>query len=385
MKIPLKYNLRSLRVRKIGTFMTILGVGLTVAIFVSMLALVHGLESTFTETGHENHLVIIRQGSMNEVNSFYNRDLFQTIRFLPGVAKDEKGEPLASGEIAVIINHPRVTGETTNVVIRGLSDTGFTLRPEARLLRGRKFQSGSREIIVSKAVSERFRDMQLGSTVRIARSNWKVVGVFDAGGRAYDSEIWASYEDISQEWDRPIYSSIVLAAENAQAAERIRKRIADDKQIRLQAFHQKQYFRDQMISSIGIKTLGTFIAILMGVGSCFAAMNTMYAAVMARSKEIGTLRALGFRRRSIRGSFLVESLVLAFLGGVLGCLLALPLHGVSTGSINFVTFSEVAYNFRVTPRILLQGMMFSLFVGIVGGFLPARRASRQRLLEVLRD
>ncbi|MFQ5930037.1 MAG: ABC transporter permease [Acidobacteriota bacterium] len=385
MKIPLKYNLRSLWVRRVGTLMTALGVGLTVAIVITMMALVNGLDSTFVETGHDNHLVVLRQGSLNETNSYFNFDLLEIMRFLPGVSTNAENEPLAAGEIVVIINHPRVTGEPSNVMMRGTSDVGFELRPEVKITEGRKFRRGLREIIVSGPLSKRFQDMGLGDTIHIARSDWKVVGIFEADGTAYDSELWGDYNEIAEEWNRPAYSSVLLKAEDAEAAEKLQQRIADDNRIQLEAIPQKEYFRGQTISSVGIKGLGVLIAVVMGIGSCFAAMNMMYGTVMSRAKEIGTLRALGFRKRSILASFLAESVFLAIIGGALGCLMALPIHGISTGTANFMTFSEVLFNFRITPEILLQGMIFAAGVGILGGFLPARRAARSRLIDVLRD
>jgi len=385
MKIPLRYNLRSLLVRWVGTLMTAIGIGLTVAIFIVMNALVNGLDSTFVQTGRENQLVIIRQGSLAETNSYFDRGLYETVRLLDGIAHDKSGQPLASGEITVIINHPRLTGESANVLIRGVSDMAFAVRPEVKITSGRKFRDGLRELVVSQSLANRFQNMQIGKTIHIGRSDWRVVGLMEAGGTAYDSEIWADYEDVAQEWDRPIYSSILVRANDAKAAESLTKRIKDDQRINLQALDQKTYFKDQMVSSIGIKALGFFIAVVMGIGSCFAAMNMMYSAVMGRMKEVGTLRALGFKRRSILSSFLVESVILALAGGILGCLMALPLHGLSTGTANFISFSEVLFHFRITPTILLKGLAFAAIVGVLGGILPARRAARIKLVEVLRD
>lgn len=389
MKIPLKYNLRSLWVRRVGTLMTAVGIGLTVAVLVAMMALVHGLDATFVETGYENDLVVIREGSLNEINSYFSRDLFQTVKLLPGVAVRQTGSgdslPLAVGEVIVVINHPRLDGEPSNVVIRGTSDMGFQLRPEIQIVDGRRFKKGIRELIVSTSLANRFQDMQLNSTLTIADNDWKIVGVFDAAGTAYNSEIWGDYDEIALAWNRPIYTSILVRAKDGAAAQSLQKRIEDDRRIQLQAIPQKEYFAGQTISSAGLKVLGFLIAVVMGVGSCFAAMNMMYAAVMSRFKEVGTLRALGFRRRSILASFMMESIVLALLGGVIGCLLALPVNGISTGTTNFATFSEVLFNFRITPTILATALAISALVGILGGFLPARRASRLKLVEVLRD
>jgi putative ABC transport system permease protein len=385
MKIPLKYNIGSLWIRRVGTLMTAMGIGLTVAICVIMLALIHGLDSTFVDTGHANYLIVIRQGSLNEMNSYFNRDLYAVISLLPGIRKNEKGEPLTSGEIVVVINHPRMTGETSNVMVRGVGPAAFQLRPEINLVQGRIFHSGMRELIVSRPIANRFHNMQLGSTVHLSHSEWKIVGIFDAGGTAYDSEIWGDYNDIAIDWDRPIYSSILVAAEDALSAKALEQRIADDRRIHLQAISQTEYYRSQTISSIGLKALGSFIALIMGIGSCFAAMNMMYAMVMSRTREIATLRTLGFGRFSILFSFVLESIVLALIGGFLGCLMALPMHGVSTGTANFTNFSEILFHFRITPQILLQGMILSGLLGLVGGFLPARKASRTQLLEALRE
>ena len=387
MKIPIRYNLRSLWVRRVGTLMTALGIGLTVAILVAMMALIDGLDSTFVNTGNPNDLVVIRQGSQNETNSYLDRNLFPKVRFLPEVARDQDDEPWASGELIVVINHERITGagETSNIVVRGTGNRGFEMRPEVRIVEGRRHAKGVRELIVSRSLSRRFKNMKLGDTLPIAQNEWTVVGIFDAGGTAYDSEIWGDYDEIALAWNRPIYTSFLVRANNAQARAALAKRIEEDRNIELQAIPQDEYYEGQTISSIGIKALGIFIAVVMGIGSCFAAMNMMYGTVMARFKEIGTLRALGFRRRSILASFLVESVLLALLGGVVGCLMALPVHGISTGTTNFASFSEVLFHFRITPEILFKAILFVGLVGIAGGLLPAARAARVRLIDVMRD
>lgn len=385
MRIPLKYNFRSLWVRRAGTLMTALGIAFTVSIVITMLALANGLDSMFVETGRENDLIVIRRGSQNEVNSYFNRGFFQTVRYLPGVSRDEAGDPLACAELVVIVNHPRLDGKSSNFMVRGTSQAGFRIRPEVRIVEGRGFREGLREVIVSRSLSGRFQNMALGDSIRFARGEWKVVGIFDAGGTAYDSELWADYQQVAQDWDRPIYNSITLRAESSAAAEQIQRRVFEDQRIQLQAIPQKKYFADQTTSSIPIKALGFLIAIVMGIGASFAAMNMMYGAVMARSREVGTLRAIGFKRRSILASFLVESVCLSLIGGALGCLMALPMHGISTGTANFQTLNEVLFKFRITPGILLQGLLFSLIVGAFGGYLPARRAARAKLIAVLRD
>ncbi len=383
--IPIRYNIGSLWVRRTGTLMAVLGIALTVSIVVTMMALVHGLESTFVDTGDENNLIIIRQGGQNEVNSYFSRDVFPTVRFLPGIAKGADGEPLAVGETLVIINHLRNNGQSSNMLVRGTSDMGFHLRPEVRIVEGRRFRPGLREVNVSQSLSSRFQNLKLGESIHMARSDWRVVGIFDAGGTAYDSELWASYEEVCQDWDRPIYSSILLKAESAEAAESIGKKVADDQRINLQAIPQVKYYADQTSASVGIKALGYFISIVMGVGASFAAMNMMYGAVMSRSKEVATLRSLGFRKRHILACFMMESILVGLAGGILGCLLALPIHGVSTGTASFQSFSEILFNFRITPAILFKGLLFATVVGALGGFLPARRAARMRLIDIMKE
>ena len=385
MKIPLKYNLRSLWVRKIGTLMTALGIGLTVAVLVTMMALVRGLDATFMETGQEHDLIVLRKGAANETNSYFNRDFFPTIRHLPGVAKGEDGEPLAVGEMVVVINHPRRSGEDSNVIVRGTTPLGLTMRPEVEMVKGRFFRKGLREIIVSLSLANRFQDMGLGDQLATAGRAWNVVGVFEAGGSAYNSEIWGDYDEIAQAWSRRVYSSILVRTTGTEAAQGFEKRIDEDRRIQLMAVPQRDYYAQQATSSVGIKTLGWFLAVVMGIGSCFAAMNMMYGSIMARFKEVGTLRSIGFKRRSILASFLIESILLAVLGGLIGCVLALPVHGISTGTTNFTMFTEVLFKFRITPDILLKAVLYSAVVGILGGFLPALRAARLKLVEVLRD
>ena len=385
MKIPLKYNIRSLWVRWPGTLMTALGIGLTVAIVVVMLAMIRGLDLTFLETGDPQNLVVIREGSMNEVNSFFARDLYDTVRFLPGVRRDADNEPMAVGELVTVINHPRRDGEDSNIMIRGTSEAGFRLRPEVVLVEGRVFTDGLREVIVSRSLSNRFAGLEVGDSVEIGNAEWRVVGLFDAAGGAYDSEIWAGYQDMAQVWQRPIYSSMLLRAESLEAVGPLSARISEDQRIQLNALAQPEYYAQQTISSVGLKALAVFITLILGIGACFAIMNMMYGAVMTRRQEVATLRALGFRRRSILGSFLMESAVLSLIGGALGCILGSLLNGYSAGTSNFASFSEVVFNFRITPEIIGMGMVFALVMGVIGGILPARRAATVRLIDVLRQ
>jgi putative ABC transport system permease protein len=375
--VPIKYNFRSLIVRRVGTIMTMLGVALTVAVFVSVLAMLNGVENTVVDSGEPLNLIMIRQGSQAETNSFFDRELKPIVESTEGVTA-------VAGEIIVLINQPRVTGETANVIVRGISDKSIELRPRVKIVEGRLFRTGLREVIVSRPISQRFKDSKVGSKIKIGRSNWDVVGLFDATHTAYDSEIWGDYNEISGEFERPIYNSLLVRCADDASLAAVRERLSGDRRIQLDVFRQKEYFESQTGVMLPIKVLGYLIAIIMSIGSSFAVMNTMYAATAYRTREIATLRVLGFKRRNIVLSFMFESLVLAVLGGVLGCLLALPVNGLSTGMGNFVTFSEMVFDFKVTPRLMLDGIAFAAVMGILGGFLPARLAARLTIVRALR-
>jgi putative ABC transport system permease protein len=376
--IPIQYNFRSIIVRRVGTIMTVLGVALTVAVFVSILAMIQGLQSTYIDTGDPLNLIVIRQGSLSEVNSFFDREI-------KGIIESIEGVQAVSGEIIVLINHPRLSGETTNIMIRGVSDKSLELRPKLTLSEGRMFRPGLREIVVSRSISNRFKDAGLGEAMKIGRTTWNVVGILDAARTAYDSEVWADYNEIAQEFERPIYSSLMVRAVDEGSIAGIRQRIAEDRRVKLDAFGEKEYFEDQTSSaSAPLQVLGYLVGIIMAIGSCFAVMNTMYAATAYRTREIATLRVLGYKRYHILTSFVIESVVLAIAGGILGCLLALPVHGISTGTANFQNFAEVVFQFRITPYLALLGLIFAAVMGSIGGLLPAMRAARTPVIQALR-
>lgn len=377
MPIPLKYNLRSLLVRRAGTAMAIISIAATVAVFISVMSLVQGLERVFIVTGHPLNLVVIRQGSQVETTSSLQVPTLQTLRYLPGIQKDGRGEPLVSPELLVLVFIPRAGGAETHVIVRGTTPAGIALREQVRLVEGRLFRGGLRELVTSRTMARRF-GLALGSVIKLGRSDWQVVGLSEAGGSAYDSELWADVSAVADDFNRSgFYSSVLLRAADAAAAAELTRRITDDRQLHLQARPEPEYYRDQIRSSMPVKVLGTFIAFVMAIGSCFAAMNAMYATVAYRTREIATLRVLGFSRAAVLLAFLVESALLATAGGALGCLLALPVHGLSTGTMNMLTFAEVAFHFRVTPRIIGQGLIFAAAVGLLGGLLPARMAARR--------
>jgi putative ABC transport system permease protein len=383
--IPLKYNLRSVLVRRTGTLMAVLSVAATVAVFVSVMALWRGLEAAFVATGHSLNLVVIRQGSQVETNSSLEREKIQTIKYLEGVAKDERGEPLVSAEIQVLAFLPRSGGERAHVIMRGVSPAGLSLRPQVHMMTGRIFTPGLREVIVSRVLARRFA-MEIGQPLKLEGGDpWVVVGLFDGGGSAYESEIWTDVNAVADEFKRPVYSSALMRATNTEAVDSLARRISDDRRLHLQARSEIEYFREQTKASAPIKMLGTFIALIMSIGACFAAMNAMYASVAYRRREIGTLRVLGFQRHQVLLAFLVESALLAIAGGALGCLLSIPIHGVSTGTMNFNTFAELAFYFRITPGMLTAGIAFSALMGALGGFLPALLAARRTIIQTIRD
>ena len=339
--------------------------------------MVNGLENTYVNSGEPLNLVLLRKGSQTETNSYYNRSF-------KGIVETMNGVQAVSGEILVIINHPRLTGESANLIVRGISDKTFALRPKIKLVEGRMLKTGLREVMVSRSVSNRFKDGKIGDAIHIGRTDWKVVGIFDAARTPYDSEIWGDYGDVAQEFDRPIYSSLLVRCTDESSLKDVQQKIIDDRRLQMDAPRETEYFESQVGTAAPMKVLGYVVGIIMAIGSCFAVMNTMYAATAYRTREIATLRVLGFRRRNILLSFLLESLLLALIGGALGCLFALPMNGISTGTANFITFSEIVFQFRVTPRLMLIGLAFSAIVGTLGGFLPARLAARIPIVRALR-
>lgn len=384
MAIPLKYNFRSLLVRRAGTAMAIISVAATVAVFVAVLGLAQGIERVFAVTGDPLNLVIIRQGSQVEGSSSIPIPVYHNLRYLEGIARDSQGNPLVSPELLALVFLTRAAGDQANVSLRGTTPAGLALRGQVVLVEGRLFRSSMRELIASRSLAARF-NLQVGSRLRLGRSDWEVVGITDASGTAYGSELWADIGAVADDFNRTeIYSSVLARAQDAAAAQQLIQRITDDRRLHLQPRLEPEYFRDQMRTSMPIKGLGIFIAMVMAVGACFAAMNAMYATVAFRTREIATLRVLGFSRGAVLFAFVLESALLSAIGGALGCLLALPVHGISTGTMNFYTFSELTFAFRLTPGLLARGLIFSVAVGIVGGLLPARMASRRPLVLALR-
>jgi putative ABC transport system permease protein len=388
MPIPISYNIRNLAVRKTTTVMTALGIALTVAVLCAVLSMVEGLRVAFTSSGHPLNLLLIRKGSGAELSSVVSRnDYNEVIRFRPGIARDPDGRPLASLELVTIINLPSLEfPEGVNVNVRGLSPIGLELRNESRLERGRWFQPGRREIVVGSEIGSQNPSAQVGKSIRFGRGEWRIVGVFTSSYPARNSEIWGDLDQVRSDLNRfDACSSVLLRAANPVAMRALASEFAVEQRLQLEALPETEYFAKQTDSGDIIRYLGTFVAIIMAVGSCFAAMNTMYAAVARRSKEIGTLRVLGFSRFSILLCFVLESVLISLLGGLLGLLLILPLHGLSTGVGSMTTFAETSFQLAITPKVVISGLAFALIMGALGGFLPAFSAARKQILVALRQ
>ena len=387
MAIPISYNIRNLKLRKGATVMTALGIALTVTIAIFIMALLAGLRDAFATSGEPTNVLVLRKGSNSELAAGgVEREAMQTLKDLPGIAKDSKGDTMISGETILVIVLPRKdgTGET-NVTMRFLSPIGLEMRPAVKIVAGRWFTPGQREVVVSKSIHERFSQSNIGDTMFFGKGYWTVVGVFDSGGSAHESEIWADINQIASDLDRTQYSSVLMRATDVQTAAALKNRVSDDQRLKLNGMLESEYFAQQTKTGNPIKIVGWAVAVIMAVGSIAAAMNTMYAAVAYRAREIATLRVIGFSRPSILTSFVFESLCLALLGAVAGIVLMLPFNGMTTGTSNPVTFSEAVFRLRMTPSVISNALNFAAIMGFLGGLLPAWQASRRNILNALRD
>lgn len=386
MAIPISYNIRNLKLRKGLTIMTALGIALTVTTAIFIMALLAGLNRAFSSSGDPLNILVMRKGSTAELSSGFDAALFPTLKNLPGIAKDSHGDPLVSSEVVVALVLPRKdgTGET-NVSVRGMMPDGLELRPKVKLTGGRWFSPGQREIVVSESIHKRFAGADIGDTMQFGKGPWKVVGIFDAGGSAYESEIWGDVNQMLSDFDRTGgYSSAYLRSTDAVSADALKNRVSDDQRLKLDGMLETAYYDKQTSSGAPIKFVGFLVAIIMAIGSSFAAMNTMYAAVAYRGREIATLRVIGFNRPSILTSFVLESLMLSLLGALVGIVLMLPFNGMTTGTSNSVTFSEVVFSLRMTPAVVGSAVAFALIMGLFGGLAPAWHAARQDILSALR-
>jgi len=386
-RIPLNYIWRNLATRKLTTALTAGGMALVVFVFTAVLMLDAGLRTTMVSTGSPDNLLAIRSGSETEIQSSIDNDQLGVLESLPHIALDAQGQALLARECVVLYSLVKKdTGVPTNVTIRGTTQTGLALRPQVKLVTGRMFRPGASEIIVGASLAKGFAGVEVGQTLTFARRDWLVVGIFDAGRTAFNSELWGDAEQLKQAFRRSLYSSLILKLDDVHSVEAIRQMIVKDRRLTIEVKPETQFYADQSKMLAGfISILGLTLSIIFSIGAVIGAMITMYAAVANRTAEIGTLRAIGFRRGSILIAFLLESMLLALLGGVVGLAAASLMQSVSISTMNWQTFSELAFAFRLTPGIAMSSLLFSFSMGLIGGVLPAWQAARLNIVDALRS
>ncbi|MGZ5445663.1 MAG: ABC transporter permease [Thermoanaerobaculia bacterium] len=386
MAIPLKYNIGNLMSRKGSSAMTVLGIGVVIAVMVAMMALYNGVQQALVSSGSKENMIILREGAQAESTSWVTRDKYRILRDLPGIAKATDGQPLISPELVIIFKLPRRDNPTgSNVNVRGVTPKALELRPFMKLVEGRMFRSGVNEVIVSQRMRERFVDLDIGDTFRFGTQTWSVVGVFDAKRTSFDSEIWADVETLGLAQKRPEYSSVLTRPESAGTFKIIADAIQSDPRLKLQSKTEYKYYDEQTTGLLGIRILVTIVAFFMVLGATLGAMNTMFSAVASRKRELATMRALGFKRRDVLLSVVVEAIVLSGLAGIAGVLMALPVNGIATGTANFITFSEVAFNFTISTEVAVFAVVLAIVAGVIGGLLPAISAARLPITRALRE
>ena len=389
MAIPFSYNVRSVAARWTTAVVSILGIAGTVGVFVAMLAMARGFQATLIASGSASNSIIRRAGASSEMDSGVSLDQTQVIADAQQVARSPEGTPLSSPEMVVIGAFPLTkSGTDANVQIRGMTPIALEVRPSVKVVEGRFFEPGLAELVVGSNAVEIYRGLGLGSTVSFGGQDWEVVGIFNAGGSAFDSEIWCDHTVLAQTFKRPtnVFSSVTARLNSPTDFDAFKDALTSDPRLTVQVERETEYYakQSQMVSTL-IRVLGFLVAFVMAVGAVFGALNTMYSAVAARSREIATMRALGFGGGSVVLSFMFEPLLIALIGGVLGCIAVLPLNGFTAGTMNWQTFSHLAFAFRVTPGLLLAGIAFALLMGFVGGVLPAVRAARMQVAPALRE
>ncbi len=385
--IPLSYVMRNLWVRRVTTFLTAGGMALVVFVFATVLMMSEGIKETFVATGQPDNVIALRKGAGAEINSAIARIQAANVEALPGIATDGEGRRQVVREVAVLNNMlKRDSTETANVTLRGTTDIGMAIRPQVKITEGRMFRPGTTEVIVGSATAKSFANMAVGHTLNMAGREWTVVGIFNAQRSGFDSEIWADSDQVMQSFRRAVYSAIVFKLMNIEAFDGIQKAIADDPQLQLDVKLEQRFYEEQSESSTKvIKMLGLSLSVIFSIGAIVGAMITMFAAVASRIGEIGTLRALGFRREAILIAFLGESLGLSLVGGLVGLLGASMMQAVNISTLNFTTFSETSFQFKFTWLVASQTMSFALMMGVLGGFVPAWRAARLSIIECLRQ
>ena len=381
------YNLRSMIVRKGTAAMTAGGIAMVVSVFVMTLAIAQGFKATLVASGSPGNAIVLRKGATAETVSAVLRSDVPIIESLPQVARGADGRAISSPELVTIIALPRQTdNQPANVPVRGVGLRAFEVRDTLKFVEGRRFTPGTREVNVGRLALGRFKGLTVGSDLKFGSSNWQVVGVFTADDAAFESEVWGDVDVMMPAFQRNGYQSITVKLADPSMFDSFKAAVEGDPRLYLQPRRELEYYaaQSQAMTTV-IRVFGTFVTLILSIGAMFGAMNTMYAAVAYRTREIGTLRALGFSGSRIVTAFMAESIALALVGGVIGCLLALPVHGLSTGTTNFASFTEVAFKFRITPALMAGGLVFSAVMGAVGGLLPAIRAARIPVARALRE
>ncbi|HEX7091916.1 MAG TPA: ABC transporter permease [Longimicrobiales bacterium] len=377
MKIPIIYNIRSLLRRPATSLATALGVAFVVLTFIGMLALANGFRSAMVSTGRQDNVIVLRKGADAEISSGITRESAAVIRSMPGIARLPDGRPMVTADVYVVVAKPRVDGTETHMPVRGVGPEAFAVRDAVHIVAGRAFEPGRAEVIVGKGLVGRMANTQIGDKLRFGQQDFTVVGHFEADGSAFESEVWGDAETLMPVFRGPVYQTVALRLEDPTSFDAFKARVEGDPRLQVQVKRESDFYAEQS-SFLGtlLRVIAYLVTGVMAVGAVFGAINTMDAMVAGRTREIALLQTLGFRRRSILASFLLEAVFLALAGGVLGCLLALPINGIQTSTTNWQSFGELAFAFRITPGILLQGLVFAAIMGFIGGLLPARRAAK---------
>jgi putative ABC transport system permease protein len=388
MAIPLIYNVRSVKARWTSTIVAVVGIAGTVGVFIAMLSLAHGFKATLVSSGSADNALITRAGATSEMTSGVSIDAVKIIQDAPGIARGAEG-PLLTPEAVLMAPIPlRSTGTDANVELRGVAPNVFAIRNNVKIIEGRMFRPGLSEIVVGKNAKATYSGLTLGSTIGLGSVRWQVVGIFDAGGSAFDSEVWGDAHLLNGAYKRPdtFSQSVTVHLTSPAALQQLRDSLTADPRLNVDVTREIDYYAKQSTRMTTLITiLGGFVAAIMAIGAVFGALNTMYSAVAERGREIGTMRALGFNPGSVVVSFLVEALLISFVGGVLGCLAVLPLNGLTTSTMNFQTFSNLAFAFKITFDLLWMGVVFALIMGVLGGMPPAIRAASRPVATALRE
>jgi putative ABC transport system permease protein len=388
MAIPIVYNFRSVKSRWTSTIVAVVGIAGTVGVFIAMLSLARGFRATLVSSGSEDNAIVTRAGATSEMTSGVGLDSVKILQDAPGIARGADG-PLLTPEDVLIAPIPlRSTGTDANVQIRGVSPNVLAIRRQIKIIDGRVFQPGLSELIIGKNATTTYSGLTLGNTISLGSVRWQIVGVFDAGGSAFDSEVWGDAHLISGAFKRPdtFFQSVTVHLSSPGALQQFKDAVTSDPRLKVDVTREIDYYSKQSTRMTALITrLGGFVAAIMAIGAIFGALNTMYSAVAERGREIATMRALGFGSTSVVLSFLFEALLISFVGGLLGCLAVLPLNGLTTGAMNWQTFSHLAFAFKITPVLLVIGVVFALAMGVLGGMPPAIRAASRPVAHALRD